>query len=106
MDAFFGNLQEELMIFILIIIIFVILFEILYKLKIFKNKFLAALVALLITLISLYTGYTRKLALKILQISTASFVIGLGILLAIAFILFLILSVTGKRVKIFKKKHF
>jgi uncharacterized membrane protein YoaK (UPF0700 family) len=92
-----AEMQENLMTAILVIIIFVILFEILHRIKIFYNKALAAIVALLITFISLYYGFTKKLALRILQISAGGFVIGLGIALAIAFVAFLIVSITGKK---------
>ena len=101
-DFFSSSIEENLLIAVLIIIIFVILFEILYKLNLFKNKILVAIISLSITFLSLYSGFTKKIAIKILQITTSGFVIGLGILLAIIFIIFLITSITGKKIKIRK----
>lgn len=64
---------------------------------------MASIIAFLITLISLLVGWTRRLAAKILQISTSIYVFVLAALIALAFIFFLISSIIGKPIKLRKR---
>lgn len=82
------NLTQNILIAILIIIIFTIIFEILSRIKLFK-KTIVAIISLIITLIALQTGFTRAIALKILQVSVAGFIITFVLLILVAFILFI-----------------
>lgn len=96
------NLTQNILIAILIIIIFVIIFDVFIRIKIF-GRWMAAIIALIITLIGLKLGYIRTLAIKILQFISGGFAIALSIILAIIFILFLLKSFGVKpNQKIFK----
>jgi hypothetical protein len=101
---FAETVTQNILIAILIIMIFSILFDILSRLKLFKRG-LAAVIALIITLLGLQFGYIRALALKILQVTSGGVAIAIAIIIAIFFIVFAINSITGKRILMKKARR-